>query len=399
LSYFKGHFEREDASLLGGGVMKILLKIYLMGLVALIPTTRDHGMVIVLQNTRQSDSDTPHLPVLVWDSKVSVLVTADGVPQADQERDIRRNLLLMPNLHPTGLILNGEAISIEGTKTGEVSLRDKPRRPWYAWFRGAIPKNYNEYASTAWIPKMNRISRRACRVRREIIDNPNPRDVAGIFRLAASASLSTFHIAGWKDSDRSFTFKTSSEAHPFLGHRGAMADVALLTVPVEVQVKDGRLLPITVVLRRFGSAEAPQERRIAIQPRQGAQSIDLLIGNLTAPILIPEELTPDVSHFSLYYRLADAKYNHAEKTPFLGKRIAEKENLVIPEVIYNVSGDCDYSLAPDEKNFHRGGPMSSAQGHRLALSPADLAVRSASPPFGGLCRPICGVLMMQEPVH
>jgi hypothetical protein len=237
---------------------------------------------------------------------------------------------------------------------------------------------------------MQRISRGASRVKREIMEDPRPGKVAGILKLAASASLSTFHVAGWKNEDRSFTFKTSLGAHPFLGHRGAMADVVLLTVPVEIPVdRSNPITTVTVILRQFGGGERARERRIALQLRDGAQSVDLLLGNLT-PVVFPGELTPEADHFSLYYELTDRRANLPIKIPFLGKRAAiPRVNAVIPEVIYSVSGDCNYSFAPDEKEFIEGESGSMVRRSQPLPGPAG----------GGQCRPICGVPMLQEPVY
>jgi hypothetical protein len=340
----KGASGREE-----GSTEPITLKVYLMGLEALVPTKQDQGLTVLLQRT--PSGHTFHLPVLVWDpAVVTAMVTQDGVPVNDQGDDIRDRLTVKG---ATGLVLDGEEISVEGTKRGKVRVNDHPGRPWYTPFVGAIPTDSEKLASTAWIPKINDVSRQVGPVKADVFNSPDPQKVAALLHISADASLAAVRLAGSTEDAFNFTFKKSGDDHPLFGHRGAIADVAVLEVPVDAA-------EVTVTLRAFGStSNRAHERRIVLTPVAGARSIDLLLGNLTPLAQNIKIVGAPVEHFALYYELTQNEGNAPKRIPFAGrnkKRGSEK----IPKVISSVSEPCD-------------------------------------PAKGGVCRPICGLVMLQEP--
>jgi hypothetical protein len=337
--------------------MTIKLKIYLMGLVALIPTAKDHGLFALLQRTPQSHF---HLPVLIWDATaVDAKVTENGIQIGHQGTEIKEQLKVKgATYNPAGLILDGERIALCETKKGIVKLHDHPRRPWYAPFVGAFPDNIEALVSTAWIPEMRSISRQAGRIRADLIRSPSPDKVAALLPLSAAASLSTFQVAHvhTKSDNRSdlgsFIFK-SPGSNPLFGNRGAIADVAVLTVEIEAP-------QATLILRHFGrGAKAASVRQIVLTPRAEADSVDLLIGNLSPATGRAEELQGD--HFALYYDLTEHGGSVDKRVPVVEKTKRPSFNPLLPEVISSVSGSCGND--------------------------------------GGVCRPICGLAIFREPVQ
>lgn len=326
------------------------LKLYLMGLVAFVVGERGELQLVMPR-------DPHHLPVLVWDSTVT-----SKDPAADQGKKIKDVLNL--STQPHGVILDGHTITIEGMREGNLSPWPLPQHPWYASIFGHRPTNRHDGTGALWIPKLESILGEGARLRPDL---GTCNSAAQLDMTGKEVGLSTYGLASYGRKVHSMTWKIAGENWKLWDERGAIADTALLTIPIEV--KD------TLVIRLL--LDGQEKVKLELVPRHGQSEVDLLLGNLYPIKIDKSDLLESerAEHFHAYFGLTVAGDSKKRPVPEIGfKRISdgkvEPEFRELPEVIRSVSAaECpEYTNAATEYIL------------------------------GGVCRPICGFAILKSPV-
>lgn len=351
--------------------MDMYLYIYIMGLVALVPSADDSSLVIVLQQARTT-TEHRHVPVLVYPC-ADVAEPPPSCAQRDAEA-VARELNVLDNwdegtrwlrrLLETkrrtrssqtfgAVLLDGVRISIEGAAKEEEGeryrlefARDKRVDRMLDSF-GAAPASAEEVKDFSWVPSLRPIKRSSAVLEQRHLYAPSSREVAAVVKLeGVDGEVETFRVAslcrrqgangGIHTATPCFlqgeeeVLPTLTFGKPGLNLRQAVGDVVLVKVRLESAVK----------LKLTALADADAERTdIEIVPQPGDGRIEILLGNL--PPLSTDTSHPLAIHFDLYRRLSERPWAAELGNPHLGSemrwREAEGVNPPMPEVIRVVS--------------------------------------------------------------
>lgn len=304
------------------------LRIYLMGLVALVPVDRDGRaeLVILLQKHASAAMEHQHHAVLVCDPGTEGCKPGEG-------GDIQEALKL--DYMPHGFFLDGVEIEIEQGGIGEVEYAFEGHRPWFFHkLMGVVPGKWRAARDAWWIPRMRDILPEAAAVKpgyiEEEADGIPPEKISARMRVR-EGRVWVYSLADVDQKVRSMTFKTIGSGMTMYGVKQAVADIVAVDIPIR---EGGR---VVIYATPFGGERG--QRLFKLKPRQTQEYVEILLGNLT-PLRGGVKAEP-ASHFALY---ADLSKNQVGRVPVphLGRRKCpqrevEESDFELPEVIRSVS--------------------------------------------------------------
>lgn len=294
------------------------LHVYLMGLVALVPSNDGKSITILMQEARREPLYV-HYPVLIYDKKN--LVTVVG----DEGKEIKEVLHLRDE--PPGFFLNGVDIEFDAKMSGDFEFLKGWHKPsWIHPWIGTVPGSLDEAKDSFWIPEMKRVVPGSEVVRNLYLGNDvSACDVAARLSLG-HGKVSTVNLTSYQTIIHSLTFKKMGGLPVLRGTKEALADIAM----IEITLDDPK---VEIYTREFRGA---RQKRLSLIPKDGV--IDILIGNLTRLVKPTSE---PAMHFALYQKLSENPQENVP-VPHMGMWRSVSEGTVggqLPEVIRSVSGD------------------------------------------------------------
>jgi hypothetical protein len=331
--------------------MSFTLRLFVMGLVAVVKGAEPGSLTLVLQNAAN------HIPILICDPYNCTL----DPKHINQGPDIE-NLLNLESGDVTGYILEEEEITLKGVEQGSVRAVEEMWKPhWYDYWTGAVPANRNEAVSFGWIPYMKEVMSDAEFIEEDYLLKPWDYEVAGILPLKGlAASVSSFHLVEIDGSVCSLTFMKPPERLKMHSVKRALPDVLLIEIPVNQP-------NVTISLEEYGDASST--RSMQTQPEYGARSVDVLLGNIT-PCEMGGNTSPSIDHFNHYYDMSAVPISNGRRQfPRKGWKCVDA-NLVNPKeeppVLDAVS--CTGEFSADFKRHPKGGlsrPMCTFSSYEL----------------------------------
>lgn len=310
----------------------ITLRIFLIGLIALVPDFGHGTLKVVLQDVRETHS--PHYAMIVYECK--------NLP--DEESRKTCGTVTHNGLSPRVLsysskfdyrLLDHEFVRLSGAVPGFLTFKRGSRKGQIgSGITGSVPRNREEAQDFSWVPEMAKISPRHSKINNDLLGEGLGGQIAAVIDLRnAEGSVSVFGLVDIDQEVRSFTFKRRASDSPLIDNRQALADVTLIEIAVPLFGEDIEKAP-SVTFNVKGRHGKSSNLELALAPYE--KSIDVVIGNL-APFLkrgnacdAPEPIFDE--HFEFYYELAAApppEYREAE-IPFKGRKKAPKMNLEYP---------------------------------------------------------------------
>jgi hypothetical protein len=356
----------------------LTLRIFLIGLIALIPNEKSGSLGVALLDAR--NEHTPHLPVVIYNCKNipdegarSECGLKDPGECKEDDNECKERSSLISFLGKDGnfdaLLLHHDRIFLRGAQPCcglgncrggecEVDYISGRRRLVYdnliSPFMGDAPRTREEAEDISWVPSMSKVSFQSRSFDRDHISQNLP-GLAGFLNIdGLKATVSTFGLVDFDQMIPSFTFKKLASGRPITDYRQALADIVLVSLPLGESISK-----VTIEL----ASDSGWPRKVDLEVNGKDQSIDIVVGNL-APLLTEgvdcEFHGPIVDeHFELYYRLARPAtpgYREAE-VPFLDKLMTKKVNVEYPPppIVAFVEGGDKCSRVQQE-----GGPLPSS---------------------------------------
>lgn len=346
----------------------ITLRIFLMGLVALVPQeVRGRRTMTVLLQDAQHGSHK-HIPVLIYEEKRRVCEPMPNCQIGDGNKIAR--LLNRGERSSPGLLLKGVDIEVQNADTGGMRLLENAykKRFYHSWL-GVVPRTAQAGNDFGWVPRMEDVVPGSHKVRCDVLTAPAGK-LAGKL-LLQGGHLSSFGLVDVRGFVRSLTFKKPGSVGPLRGEKHALGDTAVVDLKVcgdEVVIK----------LKPFADGE-PQT--LTLKPDHGLDTVEILLGNLT-PLVKKVDRSKPAEHFALYTELsANPKTPQEIKIPHLGWRRMKIRRTAIevatPEVIRSVSA---VGSAPAVSRVRAVPGMAGISGGE-----------------GGTNRPICTLAVMAPP--
>lgn len=321
--------------------MTFTLRLFVMGLVALVPSKDHRSLSLVLPN------DAEHFPVLICDpaSEGCTMNLAEEVTTSLRVRD-----------QPRGVVLNGSEVTFEGLQPatehgqGLAPARGERRRHFLLGLAN-LPKAAQEIQDFSWVPTMRRISARAATIDPTYLQNPDPKKLSGLVKLTGvQGTVRVFSLAEiasttqcFGNADLAVVKYKGNKWYSRSRMRQAAADILLIEIPVVAK-------ELTVALSAGGG---PQKTKLTLKPKNPGQTVDILIGNITAlgnegAFTAEEQQRALSGHFKHYYGLAMG-FDPAKdpvRLPRIGRRRVPARGLDprledMPEVIRVVSVEKD----------------------------------------------------------
>jgi subtilase family protein len=305
------------------------LRLFVMGLVALVPSDDSKDLMLVLQNASHVGTH-PHVPVLVCDPQQSNCRMSDR----NEWAEIVQALNLDVSGKGAGLMLKGEEISLLGPIPGELRVQRGRERHWWHKFIGICPTELLQAADVDWVPAIPEFDPSAGVIDESHLNSPSQKQIAALLPLVGvKGVMMSYHYPALREEHRAYvhslTFKTKGSGVPMRAVRQAAPDVAL----IELQIKDPK---VRIELRSFAGAT----RYLELAPRPGGRVVDLLLGNLTplGGMGAPIQNDSILEHFNLYYRLSEVAPDRP-KLPHIGDRRVDANRVAreLPSVIRLVS--------------------------------------------------------------
>ena len=316
------------------------LRIFVMGLVALVKGPDDGSLTIVLQQVY--DHASRHYPVLIYPRGPECQPgSADGACQAYDAATIavrlmaKGNALLDKDDNQTwlrhedkqfgGVLLDGRRLRLRNAAHGALEFVLDARRHHPGDERGALPTSAEELEDFSWVPDMAQIWPQDTYAAPSMVDQPSRVQVAGIFQLTGVrgkvktykvADTSTCTLVDRKPTIYSIDFRTPQQAAASTGGvlRQALAEILLIEVQVAGPEAVMKILPLK-------DSPARQLAPISLRPDPQSGTADVLVGNLVPlPELAGCDYSPDPHHFDVYYQLAAERGSTADDhaLPFPG---------------------------------------------------------------------------------
>jgi len=341
--------------------MADFLQIALIGLIALVPN-RDQGTLeIVIPQVGG------HKPVIVF-PRGGINCDEMGANPCIPDSLTTSPRTLNPSSSFVARILDKQVLSIAaGLDMKEVNKIDFGlEKPDCLTCKatGQVPADQGERSRFGWVPLMSEILGGGGDIASKHLKEGGGSGAAAILSLKGlNGTATVLSLADVGGKVRSFTFKESSGDTVLWGVKGAIADVVLLSLPMngsQVEFK----------LRRFGE---PADKAESIVVKASGGYADVVLGNL--PPYIADDVAckkRNASHFVHFYDLLPpAQVPKKRKLPFPGKKEKHQVDLEKfddwPPVLQFVEGrgPCIDFLAP--------APLSKKN-----LSTWKLGIRAAS---------------------
>ena len=327
-----------------------LLRLFITGLVALVPSADGKNLTLVVQELRADDPK--HIPMLLFPCKAAgcaydVAYIAKGL---NLKENINNDGLLFWETETFGGVrMKGMEVFISNLPPGALSLVGARRSNRLLDWLGAVPQTRTEGMDISWVPSMKNIVPRAGTMGPQFIWDPSEKEVAGILKLhdiqgevkSYSFSKTLESVPGGLDTFvRSLSFKTK---HSWIGSpRQVVTDTAVIEIPIYSSY-------IELSVQPFGGSRSDI---VKVEPTKGI--VNVLIANLTPIPSVEDEKrmvrssassAHSASHFPLYLRLAETSglLGEDEKStaPVLGmksrKILAREAECESPGIIKAVS--------------------------------------------------------------
>jgi hypothetical protein len=280
----------------------VTLRIFLMGLVALVPSENPKALTVVLPNATSHQ----HVPVLVWDPHNS--------GEAGDGAEIKKQLSLAEA--PNGYLLHGQEIALardEGPAlsfTGGVSGRANRR------LLPAMPRA-RDAGDFSWVLSMEQLTDGGGQISKEYYGR-DPGMVAGRMTLE-HGTVKTFGFADTNGAVRAMRFVGMGRGS-LRTTRQAVADVAVVEVKYSGW-KQGDEVVFELTSLRNGADK--QEIHLAADDKG---EINVLLGNLSPLSCAALEQPSPAAHFDLYYSLlAHPRDCAGRQLPQLGRAMSGRD--------------------------------------------------------------------------
>lgn len=346
--------------------MSFHLRIFVMGLVALVPSEDRTDLTVVLQEARHHD----HYPLLVYECENVYPRTADcersddpNLPDERVRRFLRsKSVIRNGNASSSAVVFEGQELKISGLVRGKLLFNSSWDADWWHRVTGVVPESRTELHSFSWVPEMAKVSPAAGRIARRHLYEPNASEVAGLLWLEGiEGTVQSYGLANLRNEIRSLTFKNSNQDLPVWDFKQALTDILMIDVPI-----DGDTVELT--FKGFSGGEIKRK----LKPREWDRTVDVLLANIgPIPEYCPED--EEAHHFAFYYDLAEQQ-NVEREIPEVGRARIESAGLEppLPRVIQFVGeGSC----------LRRVASLASRAGGVLM----------------GSSRPICTVVVFESP--
>lgn len=346
----------------------MVLRLFLIGLIALVPDKEKGAVTVVLREMRQAKEI--HYPVLIYQCSDDVAMSQCGILEGDE---LEVNDILNESSVFGGRIILGEQIRIAGGADGALSFAPGRDRGWFGRtinsVRGDLPNDRRDGKGFSWVPEMSNISPRHGRIASRHLANPSAREIAGVLDLRdIKGTVSTFGFVDMGCQIYSFTFKQSAESPSLIDDKQALADITLIEIPLQGD-------EATLTFTSFGGEPAPP---LILRDSDGDSLIDVVLGNLPPY----EDLdcsdmhaTADM-HFALYYPLADLASPGPIQIPFRGSR-----------KVFNAVGEGPPPSRPGVVGFVEAEPCLTSPGVSVCVDPHPASTN----------RPICTQVVFEQP--
>jgi hypothetical protein len=305
----------------------ITLRIFLMGLVTLMPqeVKGRRTITILLQEARHEHH--PHIPVLIYEEAQRVCTPMPACQVGD---GYEIATLLNRERRSPGILLKGVDIQVQNADEGGVQLLEGTydKRFYHSWL-GVVPRTAEACNDFGWISHLEDVVPGSHKVRSDVLTAPAGK-LAGRL-LLQGGKLSTFGLADLQGFVRSMTFKKLGSMGPLRGEKHALGDTAV----VDLKVSGDK---VEILLQPFSGS--PQT--LTLEPAEGSDVVEILLGNLT-PLMDNVDKSKPAEHFALYTKLSDNPKTPQEmKIPHLGWgvikiRRSAVETAATPEVIRSIS--------------------------------------------------------------
>ena len=273
--------------------MEFLLRIFITGLVALVPGDDGKSLTALLQVT-PDDPSMRHVPVVLYECK-------NGPCGGQISQPLGTELQFYSGSRPPfdGVLLMGDEVSLSGAKAGSITFVQGLRtHRWYHDWIGSRPASPSGTKDLSWVPSMSHISQQAGTVAPRHLHKPDRAEIAGVLRLdGIEGAVRVFSLTEIDKKVPSLTFKKHGRMQ-LRGCKQALADTVLVEIEVAAPY-------VTFEFTSFGDSRP--RSRISLIPAPKETTVDVLVGNLFVPCGKP----PDVlaGHFDMYYDLASKQVN------------------------------------------------------------------------------------------
>ena len=288
----------------------VIVRIFLMGLVALVPTEKanDNKLMVIVPNVITLTHHN-HFPVFVWDKRSY----GDNLGEASYIAQDLQLGLKPEEIQFGGYLLDGQTIAIEPMTSNKLEfvggIGKGPSRRRVA---AAMPDVKNAH-NFGWIPSMTTLTDGKGALDDRYFGNPKRADVAGQMQLRARGGrVMTYSFAG-EGTVPSMRFVGLGWT-PVQTCRQAVADVAV----IEMTYQKSEVPPDGLLFEGRGYDSA-RTWSVKLKPyvADDGDRIDVLIGNLTPMETLSnpsEEMTPEQSlHFDLYNGMLQRLPNYRDR--------------------------------------------------------------------------------------
>lgn len=178
------------------------LRIYLMGLVALVRRDGGRKLDIVLPIAGGTGHDQ-HVPILLYPYADEETTPSGDIPSIAGALGVAGNVHegRLACLGPQGqvlqefggMLLNGESISVKGAISGSVQLADPVGRPSGT---DVEPNNPSEREGLAWVPRLAEVAGTDLVLKEGVLANPGKNHVSATMSLnELQGRLFSYHLA------------------------------------------------------------------------------------------------------------------------------------------------------------------------------------------------------------
>ncbi len=340
-----------------------ILRIFLIGMIAFIPTKDSKTLWVLLPNADD--------PMGGLHAHHAILTFSQGNVEQSSGRNewavIKEKINGRDDPDSAGWLLNGERIILpsgEGLPFTKANTRKNGT---------SQPGNDVEGWDFSWVPSLHEVTGVTAAVKRTLINKPTKNEVAALLHLK-QGFLRTYSLSRSLDAvgiDRGalipFTFAPAGTESVTGNCTQALAEVEVVEIPV--------MSPsIQIEAQAFAGGASSS---VTLKPRDGELTVDLLLANLTPSDPEQFERRSPPAHFANYYNLL-------AKKPAAGKQL--------------VPVFCEPSKTlPPRSNEDTGLKTAQILGPTPVAPPAlymRTVYQTADPGRASIARPICTSVML-----